>query len=259
MNNLSDSLVVITGGAGLLGSKFAEEVVKQGGKCLIADMNAALGSQIASRLNDTYGSNKAFFYSMDITSKDSIIQCISFCENELKIIPGALVNNAYPKTKDFGKDFFDVQYETVCKNLNSHLAGYLLCSQQFAEFFRKKRKGKIINIASIYGCIAPRFDIYEGTPMTNGPEYAMIKAGVVHLTKFMAQRLKGLNINVNCISPGGIADGQPASFTKAYRDYCSNKGMLEPDDLTGALIFLLSDAAKYIQGQNIIVDDGFSL
>ncbi len=95
--------------------------------------------------------------------------------------------------------------------------------------------------------------------MTNGPEYSIIKSGVIQLTKFMAKRFKNLNIKVNCISPGGVEDGQPDSFLKAYAKYCSSKGMLSPDDLTGSLIFLLSDYSKFLQGQNLIVDDGFTL
>ena len=107
--------------------------------------------------------------------------------------------------------------------------------------------------------MAPDFSIYEGTSMTTPVEYAVIKSGLIHLTKYMAKYLGGSNVRVNVISPGGINNGQPPSFTKAYGAKCLNKGMLDPADLTGALVFLLSDLSTYVNGQNLVVDDGFTL
>jgi NAD(P)-dependent dehydrogenase (short-subunit alcohol dehydrogenase family) len=75
----------------------------------------------------------------------------------------------------------------------------------------------------------------------------------------MAKYFKDLNIRVNAISPGGILDSQPETFLKAYQEQCLNKGMLDPSDMQGTLVYLLSDMSQYVNGQNIIVDDGFSL
>jgi NAD(P)-dependent dehydrogenase (short-subunit alcohol dehydrogenase family) len=94
----------------------------------------------------------------------------------------------------------------------------------------------------------------------NSPiEYSAIKAGVVAITKYLAKYYKNKNIRVNCISPGGILDNQPEIFLENYSNNCNSKGMLDSQDLNGALIFLLSDSSKYVNGQNIIVDDGWSL
>ena len=117
----------------------------------------------------------------------------------------------------------------------------------------------LINISSIYGVIAPKFEIYENTLMTTPVEYAAIKSGLIHLTKYMAKYFKGMNIKVNTLSPGGILDSQPEDFLVKYKKECSNKGMLNKSDLKGTLIYLLSDMSKYVNGQNIIVDDGFSI
>ena len=95
--------------------------------------------------------------------------------------------------------------------------------------------------------------------MTMPVEYAAIKSALIHLTKYMAKYLKDKNVRVNCISPGGILDKQPESFLEQYKSNCLSKGMLDPEDIMGALVFLLSDASKFINGQNIIVDDGFTL
>jgi NAD(P)-dependent dehydrogenase (short-subunit alcohol dehydrogenase family) len=95
--------------------------------------------------------------------------------------------------------------------------------------------------------------------MTTPVEYAAIKSGMLHLTKYMAKYFKGKNIRVNAISPGGILDGQPREFLSEYNQKCLTKGMLDGCDLSGTLVFLLSDMSMYINGQNIVVDDGFSL
>lgn len=95
--------------------------------------------------------------------------------------------------------------------------------------------------------------------MTMPVEYAAIKAAIVHLTRYFAQYFKADGIRVNCISPGGILDKQDEKFLREYKSQCGEKGMLDPQDVTGSLLFLLSDASKYMTGQNLIVDDGFSL
>ena len=95
--------------------------------------------------------------------------------------------------------------------------------------------------------------------MTSPVEYAVIKAGIAHLTRYMARYFKTWNVRVNSISPGGIRDGQPDIFQKKYDRFGSGKGMLDPSDLCGALLFLLSAMSRYVNGQNIIVDDGWSL
>ena len=75
----------------------------------------------------------------------------------------------------------------------------------------------------------------------------------------MAKYFKGKRIRVNTISLGGIEDRQPEPFLKAYKDFCLNKGMLDAKDVCGTVLFLLSDLSEYVNGQNIVVDDGFTL
>jgi NAD(P)-dependent dehydrogenase (short-subunit alcohol dehydrogenase family) len=95
--------------------------------------------------------------------------------------------------------------------------------------------------------------------MTMPIEYAAIKSAVIHLTKYMAKYLKGSHIRVNSLSPGGILDQQPEAFLTAYKKLCSDKGMLDPADVTSALLFLTSDMSLYVNGRNLIIDDGFSI
>ena len=255
---LSNKVVVITGGAGLIGQAFVKAVVANGGTAIIADINPKLGIQIKNVLQEELNSTNIDFVELDITSKDSLQNAIQILQGKYARID-ALVNNAYPRNKQYARHFFDVEYDDFVENTGMNLGGYFITSQQFALYFKKQGFGNIINISSIYGVMAPKFDVYNDTTMTMPVEYAAIKAGLIHLTKYMAKYFKGLNIRVNTLSPGGIFDNQPEAFLKAYRKECLNKGMLDKNDLQGTLVYLLSDMSKYVNGQNIVVDDGFSL
>ncbi len=259
MQKLENNLTVVTGGAGLIGSSFCEAILEAGGKCLIADIDKSKSEALVKKLVQKYSEKNVGYFSLDITSKKSITEMIEFAEGYFHQNITALVNNAYPKTSDFGKDFFDVEYDTLCKNMNMQLGGYFLTSQVLSKYFQGKKQGNIVNIASIYGVINPRFEIYEGTNIKATVEYAMIKSSLVFLTSYMAKRLKGMNIRVNSISPGGIYDGHKEVFTLNYKKHCNEKGMLNPSDLVGTLLFLLSDASQFMTGQNLIIDDGFTL
>ncbi len=138
-----------------------------------------------------------------------------------------------------------------------NLGCYFLVSQLFGKYFKKQGYGNIINIGSIYGVVAPKFDIYEKTEMTIPVEYAAIKSGVIHLTKYLAKYFKGENIRVNCLSPGGILNGQERNFIERDNDKCLSKGMLDSRDIVGSLVYLLSGMSKYVNGLNLVVDDGF--
>ena len=255
---LKDKVVVVTGGAGLIGQEFVRAIIEQNGIAIIADINKNEGQRVSNKLSDKLKSNKIDFFELDITSKKSLQECIGYLDNKYGRID-ALVNNAYPRNKNYGKHFFDVEYDDFVENLGMNLGGCITPSQLFSLYFQNQGYGNIINISSIYGVISPKFEIYDNTEMTMPVEYAAIKSGMLHLTKYMAKYFKGKNIRVNAISPGGILDSQPRKFLREYNQQCSTKGMLDPKDLNGVLIFLLSDMSSYINGQNIVVDDGFTL
>jgi NAD(P)-dependent dehydrogenase (short-subunit alcohol dehydrogenase family) len=255
---LADKVIIVTGGAGLLGKVFIEGIIENQGIAVIAELDEVNGKHVQEKLRMQYGKDKATFVKVDITSQDSLQRMIDSINKSYGRID-ALVNNAYPRNKNFGRQFFNVSYSDFCQNMNIHLGGYFLASQQIAKYFINQGYGNIINIASIYGVIAPRFEIYDETDMTMPVEYAVIKSSLIHLTKYMAKYLKGKNIRVNSISPGGIFDNQPETFVNAYKSYSLSKGMLDKTDIVGSLLFLLSDGSKYINGQNLIIDDGFIL
>lgn len=252
--DLQKKVVVITGSCGLLGKTFVKAILDNKGIAVAADINAEQLEKLKTEIN----SPDLFTVILDITSETSIKSAIDSIQKKYSKID-ALVNNAYPRNKNYGNDLEKVTYKDFCENTDLHLGGYFLCMQQFALFFKQQGHGNVISMSSIYGVIPPRFEVYEDAGFTMPVEYAAIKSGVVHLTKYFAKYYKGKNIRFNCISPGGILNNQDVSFLRKYNNLSLNKGMLDREDMAGTLLFLISEASQYINGQNIVVDDGFSL
>jgi NAD(P)-dependent dehydrogenase (short-subunit alcohol dehydrogenase family) len=250
---LKNKVIVVTGGAGLLGDYFVRDIAKRDGIVVVADIDFEAAKSVAKKCK---GNAEAVY--LDITSKDSVRIVIDALLNKYGRID-ALVNNAYPRNSNYGKKLEDVDYSDFCENVNMHLGGYFIVAQQFCLAFKKQGYGNIINMSSIYGSMTPRFGIYDGTSMTMPVEYAAIKSAVEHMTRYFAQYFKGTGIRVNSLSPGGILAEQPSNFLVAYNKHCASKGMLDATDLIGTLIFLLTDQSRFITGQNLIVDDGYSL
>ncbi|HIP36747.1 MAG TPA: SDR family NAD(P)-dependent oxidoreductase, partial [Crocinitomix sp.] len=242
---LKDQIIIVTGGAGLIGQEFVKAIIENNGIAIIADINKEIGKKVKKQLTKELNSKKIDFVKLDITSKKSLKSCINYLDEKYGKID-ALINNAYPRNKNYGKHFFDVEYDDFTENIGLNLGGYFTSSQQFSKYFKKQGSGNIINISSIYGVVAPKFEIYNNTSMTVPVEYAAIKSGLIHLTKYMAKYFKGMNIKVNTLSPGGILDNQAESFLNNYKDNCLNKGMLDKSDLKGTLVYLLSDMSKYV-------------
>jgi NAD(P)-dependent dehydrogenase (short-subunit alcohol dehydrogenase family) len=254
---LNNKVVVITGGAGAIGQCFVRNISEKGGITIAADINLEAAKLLANEMEKD-GAGRVEAAHLDITNKDSIVALITDLRERHGRID-AVVNNAYPRNKNYGRKLEDVTYFDFCENVDMHLGGYFLVAQQFCLAFKEQGYGNVVNMSSIYGSMVPRFEVYDGTSMTMPVEYAAVKAAIEHLTRYFAQYFKGTGIRINCISPGGILAGQPADFLTAYNKHCVSKGMLDANDLLGSLLFLLSDESRYITGQTLIVDDGFSL
>jgi NAD(P)-dependent dehydrogenase (short-subunit alcohol dehydrogenase family) len=253
---LKGQVVVVTGGAGLLGRRFCTEIAAHGGMAIVADINLPAAEVVAAEVRARGGHAEAAATDItDVTSIDGLIDELYRHHGRID----AVVNNAYPRNANFGRRMEEVTYADFCENLSLHLGGYFLVAQRFVAHFRAHGGGNVVNVASIYGVVAPRFEIYEGTSMTMPVEYAAIKAAIIHLTRYFAQYCKSDRIRCNALAPGGIRDGQPESFQKRYDANCGPKGMLDPQDVSGALLFLLSDASRHMTGQTLVVDDGFTL
>ena len=244
---LKDKVIVVIGANGLLGKEIVKGCVANGAIVVGSDVVENLGFRIEG----------LDYKRCDITNKEMILDLIECVKDKYKKID-VVINSAYPRNKNYGRKFEEVEYRDFCENVNLHLGGYFLVSQQFAEFFKLQGWGNLINFASIYGVIPPRFDIYPEN-MTMPIEYNVIKHSIISMSKYIAKYYKGYNIRVNCISPGGIFDNQPKEFLEKYNNYALNKGMLDKKDIVGSVVFLCSDMSKHINGQNLVVDDGWSL
>lgn len=254
---LDGKVVVIIGGAGLLGRAFCSSVAEAGAVVAVADLNLAAAKKVAAALQELGHAAEAVEIDIgDAASIDNAVADIARRHGRID----AVVNSAYPRNASYGRRLEAVSYADFTENVALNLGGYFLVAQRFALYFREAKKGgNIVNLGSIYGSIAPRFSVYHGTEMTMPVEYAAIKSGIAHLTRYFAQYFKADGIRVNTLSPGGVLDRQPGTFVAAYNSLSGKKGMLDPGDLAGTLVYLLSDQSSFMTGQNLIIDDGFSL
>jgi NAD(P)-dependent dehydrogenase (short-subunit alcohol dehydrogenase family) len=254
---LKNKVVVLVGGAGLLGQAFGEALLIHGATLVVADLDEVNCRKVCDQLASKVANSLVIPELADITSAKSLEALIASVERAFGRID-AVVNNAYPRNKQYGRKLEQVEYEDFCENVSTHLGGYFLSTKRFAEFFKCQGFGHVVNISSIYGTIAPRFDVYDGTEMTMPVEYAAIKSAIQHLSLYFMRYYKGTSLRFNVLSPGGISDQQPESFLNRYKQYSQHKGMLAPADVAGTLVYLISDLSSYVNGQNIIVDDGWS-
>jgi NAD(P)-dependent dehydrogenase (short-subunit alcohol dehydrogenase family) len=244
MFSLKDKIIVITGGSGLLGSLYCEWINKAGGVAINADINC----------NKNLDAQE---YYCDISCSSSIKELIAALVSRYGKIDG-WVNNAYPRTSDWGTKFENIPIESWRENVDKHQNGYFLCCQIVLEQMRKQGFGSVINLGSIYGIVGPDFSIYEGTEMTMPAAYAAIKGAVINLTRYLASYYGPFGVRVNCISPGGIFDNQPESFVKRFSAKTPLRRMGKPEDIAPAIIYLLSDETAYITGHNLAVDGGWT-
>jgi NAD(P)-dependent dehydrogenase (short-subunit alcohol dehydrogenase family) len=247
-------VVVVTGGCGLIGEAFVRSLADRGDQVVAADVNDDAGHALTKGFDDA----QVKYQHCDVTDAEEVDEVLQLTRSKWGEVH-ALVHCAYPRTPNWGTTFEKIDQDDVAENLRLQLGSAIMVSQKVVQYFRDQGGGHLVHISSIQGVAAPKFDHYEGLDMTSPVEYTAIKHGVVGLTRYLAKYLSDTGIRVNCISPGGIENGQPESFLERYQNDCTSKGMLGPEDLTGVIRFLLSDQSKHVNGQNIVVDDGWSL
>ena len=252
-NLLTDKKIFVAGAGGLLGCELVGALLKQGAAVIAADISkSAMNERLLDRGIDT---KNVELITLDVTDENAVKQFFSNCDH----LDGA-ANTTYPRNKTYGKHFFDVTLESFNENLSLHLGSAFLFSQQCAAYFTEHQHPfSLVNIASIYGVVAPKFDIYQDTPMTMPVEYAAIKSALLHLNKYTVAYVNDSRFRINCVSPGGIFDHQHEAFQEAYKEHTHDAGMLDVTEIVGSVLFFLSDQSRYITGQNIIIDDGFTL
>lgn len=252
---LCEKTILVAGAGGLLGAKIIAAAIDQGANVIAADIDISSTRSRLEAMSINTKKNNITFSSMDITNAENIENFFVNASN----IDGA-INSTYPRNKAYGASFFDVTLESFNENLALNLGGAFIFSQQCAAYFKKhKMPFSLVNISSVYGTYTPDFSIYENTPMTMPIEYAAIKSALLQLNKYISAYINHSDFRINSVSPGGIFDNQPSSFLEAYKSKTHGTGMLQSDDIVGAILFLISDQSRYVVGQNIVVDDGFSI
>ena len=253
---LDNKTILVAGAGGLLGTRLVRALLKQGANVIAADINVNAMLERLSGLGVDVNDEKLSCSELDITGEEGVK---AFFEQQCTLIDGA-VNSTYPRNKTYGKHFFDVSLKSFNENLSLHLGSAFSFTKQCAAYFKQNQHPfSLVNISSIYGVVAPKFEIYNNTPMTTPVEYAAIKSAIQHLSKYAVSYVNDSRFRINCVSPGGIFDHQPEAFLKAYKEKTHGAGMLEVEEVVGSVLFLLSGQSQYMTGQNIVIDDGFSL
>ncbi|WP_440907462.1 SDR family oxidoreductase [Candidatus Pelagibacter sp.] len=235
---------------------------------IIIGSNGLIGKALAKGLSKKYrvievdilNLKKQNYFQCNILNEIEVKKVFSKIFKKYKKID-CLINSAYPRKKNFSKKFLEINLNDFNQNLSINVGSLYCLIKNIFPYFKKIKKGNIINIASIYGKIQPKFDIYEKTPINPPTVYGPIKSAQIMMINYFAKifAYKKINIRCNTISPGGVYGGQSKKFLNNYKKYCKSIGMISPNDLVGVADFLISEKSLFITGQDIQVDDGFSI
>ena len=264
--DLTGRVVVITGGAGLLGQRHAEAVAGAGGIPVLADIRTDDLDPQGGEFADRFGS-MASVVRVDITdprSIDALLESVLDKYGRVDVLINNAANN--PKmesgsTVEFSRleSFALAQWQA---DLAVGLTGAFLCSQIIGSEMARHRHGVIVNVASDLALIAPDQRLYRksGFPEERQPvkpiTYSVVKSGLIGLTRYLATYWAASGVRVNAISPGGIYTDQPEEFVQRLANLIPLGRMARVDEYEGAILFLCSDASSYMTGANLVVDGG---
>jgi gluconate 5-dehydrogenase len=253
-DKIMERIVLITGASSGYGLATAKAFVENGDTVIMAARNP---ERLEAARAEVGG---ALAISMDVTSPadwDKVKSVITEKYGRLDI----LVNNAGGGSGAGECNFLLRDPKNIQNMIDTNLTGALFCSQAACRFMAEQGSGTIINLGSIAGIVGRNRDMYhEANKMEQPVEYAAAKGGVIAMTRDLAAFMAPYGVTVNCISPGGFDKGElPQAFIDGYskRTPMKRMGRMQ-SDLLGTVVFLASEAASYVTGQNIVVDGGFS-
>lgn len=264
--DVSGRVVVITGGAGLLGSAYARALGHAGARPVIADVDEAAARQRAAEVAEATGSETLGIH-VDVAKPDSVARMATEVLDEYGTVDG-LVNNAAldPKFDEQSAEkhtnsFEEFPFEEWQRAMDVNVTGMFLVAQNLAPVMVESGHGSIVNIASTYGLVGPDQRLYqrEGRPTAYKPvTYSVSKAAVLGLTRYLATYYSGTGLRVNTLTPGGVYTDHDDEFVKRYSARTVLGRMAEREEISGPLLFLLSDASSYMTGANLVVDGGWT-
>ena len=266
MRSLQGKVVLITGGAGFLGSEWARVLIQEGARVVLLDiasqraLNSALQA-IREGVKDAVGDISAT--RLDITDEQAVARSIASLVKKygrIDILINAAALNPVPGSRASAQQFSPYErypLDLWRRELEVGLTGTLIMTQAVARVMMKRRSGSIINISSIYGVTGPDNRLYkEGTFKSIG--YATVKGALLNFTRAWAAYLGPYNVRVNCLVLGGVFNGQRDEFVRRYSAKIMLGSMADKSDFNSMIELLASDASRHITGSIITIDGGWS-
>lgn len=267
--NLRRKVILITGGAGLLGRKHAEAVIEGNGIPVLLDISQEGLTDAVCGLKDKYSDETEIgAYTVDITDRADLERVRDQITGRYTRIDG-LINNAAnnPKVEGDSVNMKAVQFENFplemwMRDIAVGLTGAFLCAQVFGKVMADRHSGVILNISSDLGIIAPDQRIYQKEGLKEEEQtikpvtYSVIKHGLLGLTKYLATYYAGKGVRSNALCPGGVYNGQDEIFLEKLTNLIPMQRMANVDEYKSTVLYLISDAASYMTGSTIIVDGG---
>lgn len=252
---LNNKVILITGGYGYLGKAITESLIHHEAIVYVLGRNK---QKFEAAFVDIEAAHHLHFEPCDVAHTDDIaaaFQRINAREGKIDV----LINNAFYSR---GQSPEEMKDEDWAYGIEGILHSVFKCIREIIPYLKQQKQGRIINVSSMYGMVAPQFDVYKDFPQfLNPPHYGAAKAGIIQLTKYYASYLGQLGITVNAVTPGPFPSEEVQENDK-FVHLLAEKTCLgrvgKPEDLAGAFVFLASDAANFITGQNIIVDGGWT-
>lgn len=263
--DLRGKVAVVTGGAGILGQHFCAGLAESGASVAVVDLQGEKAHALAYVLAERFDTS-VIGIACDVSNPESVQTMVAEVVEHFGKVD-ILHNNAAGKSGDldaFFAPFEEYRLDQWREIMAVNLDGMFLVAQAVGkQMIAQRLGGSIIQTASIYGVMAPDPRIYDGSfylgRQINTPAvYTASKAAVIGLTSHLATHWADKGIRVNALSPGGTESGQNNEFRKRYSARIPLGRMAQAQEMVGALLFLASDAASYITGQNIIIDGGLS-
>ena len=243
---LAGKVAVVTGGASGIGEFTVREMVEEGAKVVIADLNDDLGSKLVQELNQE--ERQVAYIHVDVTKEDQVENMIEFAVSEFGKLD-ILFNNAGIGSLSPSAE---LPFEEWRKVLSVNLDGVFLAAKHAIKAMQKNGGGSIVNTASILG--------HVGQAQT--APYTASKGAVVNLTRTLAVEYAKENIRVNAVCPGYIETPLLNQLDEAMKNHLISLhpiGRLgKPEEIAKAVVFLASDDASFVTGSNLLVDGGYT-
>ena len=258
--DLDGRTAVVTGALGRLGGVWTRALLGAGARVAALDVDG-VPEPDALRALATEHPGRLLVARADVTSRPSLEAARDRITRELGA-PAVLVNNAgidQPPDPRARATVEDVPWEVSRRIFEVNALGAFLCAQVFGPAMVKEGRGSIINIGSLYASVAPDPHFYDHMPgFLKPPAYGASKAALVNLTRYLATAWGRHGVRVNTLSPGGVLGAQDDEFKRKFCARVPLGRMADESDLVGPLLFLASDASRYVTGIELLVDGGFT-